>query len=460
MSDAGPGTGPSPGPGGGELRRLTGDAGLVAIGQVVSYAYPLVSIPLLSRVLGIEQLGVLVTVLAVIQMLIIWTDFGFGFSALRRIALAETAAERQRVVAATITAKLLLWAAGSVVLMIIVLAAPTLRSHADLYLVGLLTAVGAVFYPMWFIQGIGQLKLLAMLTAGSRLIALVGLILTVRTADQIDLAVFWQYAPYVLSAIACWVMLTRRRQARLRFTGFGNVREALHNSFPLFVNLAGGQVIVNSSSILLSQLASYRQAGLFGPADRMANAVDGVLGSVQQAMMPRVAAAHTHPERPNHRRLILLGSVGAYVLSGLLLVVIAPWLVPWYLGSDFVDAIPVVQLMGVATMVSGLSTTVVLDLVAAGQARICSIVTAFSALWHLITASIGAYYFGAVGVAVAVCGTDLFTAAILSIVILLRRRSARRGPSTASNDHTGDAGDAASTGTDLSAGTDPKGTRP
>ena len=86
------------------LRRLTGDVGLVALGQLVSYAYPLVSIPLLSRVLGIDGLGVLIAALAVIQMLIIWTDFGFGLSALRRIALAQTAQERRRVVAATIAA--------------------------------------------------------------------------------------------------------------------------------------------------------------------------------------------------------------------------------------------------------------------------------------------------------------------------------------------------------------------
>ena len=99
---------------------------------------------------------------------------------------------------------------------------------------------------------------------------------------------------------------------------------------------------------------------------------------------------------------------------------------PWYLGDQFVDAIPVVQLMGLATVISGLSTTLVLDLVAAGLARICSIVTAVSAVWHLVTASLAAYYFGAEGVAVAVCGTQLFAATALSVVQLRRRRRARR----------------------------------
>ena len=130
-----------------EARRLTGDAGLVSIGQLVSYAYPLVSIPLLSRVLGIEGLGVFIATLAVIQMLLVWTDFGFGFSALRRIAVAETAAERQRVASGTLTAKLALWAFGSVVLMIVVFSVPSMRQHAGLYVVGLLAPSGPPCTP-------------------------------------------------------------------------------------------------------------------------------------------------------------------------------------------------------------------------------------------------------------------------------------------------------------------------
>lgn len=411
-----------------ELRRLSGDAILVAVGQVISYAYPLVSIPLLSRVLGIDGLGVFIAALAVIQMLIVWTDFGFGFSALRRIAVAETPAQRQAVVSATLTAKIILWAVGSAVLMAAALIMPSLRAHLGLYVVGLLSAVGAVFYPMWYLQGVGRLKLLALLTAGSRLIALIGLVLTVRSVDQVDLAVFWQYVPYVLSAAACWIVLSRAGEVKLGFSGLSAARQALKDSVPLFVNLVSGQLIVNSSAILLAQLSSYRQVGLFGPADRMANAVHGVIGSVEQAMLPRVSAAHTHPELPHHRRLILSSLIGCYAMAGLLLVVTAPVIVPWYLGSAFNDAVPVVQLMGAATVIAGFAKIFVLDLVAAGRSRICSIITALSCGWHLLTAALAAWLWGAEGVALAVCGTQLFASIALWIAMARPGRSRTPGP--------------------------------
>ena len=413
----------------GELGRLSGDAGLVTLGQLVSYAYPIVSIPLLSRVLGIDGLGVFILTLAVIQILLVWTDFGFGFSALRRTSVAATPAERQAVASATITAKLALWVFGSVVLMVVVLLVPSMRAHLGLYVIGLLMGVGAALYPMWYLQGTGRLKLFALLTGGSRLVALVGLVLTVRSVDQIGLAVFWQFLPYVLCAVVCWAVINGQQDIKLRLSGPTQARAALHDSLPLFVNLIGGQVIVNSSVILLGQLAGYRQVGLFGAADRLVSAIHGVLVAVEQAMMPRVSVAHERPHEPNSRKLILGALICCYGGAGFLLAVTAPIIIPWYLGHRFDDAVPVVQVMGLATVLSGVTRTFSLDLVSAGRSRICSTVTTIAAGWHLVTAGFAAYYWGAIGVAVAVCGTQLFMSLALGLAILKAPRPVRAGAS-------------------------------
>ncbi len=404
-----------------DLRRLGGDAGLVSLGQLVSYAYPIVSIPLLSRVLGVDGLGVFIVTLAVIQFLLVWTDFGFGFSALRRTAVAGSSAGRQAVAAATITAKLALWAAGSAVLLLIVLAVPQLRQHFGLYLLGAVLAIGAALYPMWYLQGTGRLKLFAVVTGGTRVVALIGLVLTVRSSDQLGLAVFWQFLPYLLSAAVCWLVLARSKDIALRFSNAADALAALRDSVPLFVSLISGQAIVNSSAILLAQFSGYRQVGLFGPADRLASAINGVVVAIEQSMMPRVTIAHELPQVPNQRRLILGGLAGCYGLAGLTLTVSAPVVIPWYLGAEFDAAVPVVQVMGLATVITGFARTCSLDLVAANRANVVSVVTTIAVFWHLVAASVGAWLAGALGVAVAICGTQLLMGGFMAIAI-------RRGP--------------------------------
>jgi O-antigen/teichoic acid export membrane protein len=270
---------------------------------------------------------------------------------------------------------------------------------------------------MWYLQGTGRLKLYALLTGGSRVVALAGLVLTIRSADQLGLAVFWQFLPHLLSAAVCWAVMTAQKDVALRLSSSTEATKALSDSLPLFVSLISGQVIVNSSAILLGHVAGYRQVGLFGPADRLTSAILGVLVAVEQAMMPRVAAAHERPQELNQRRLILGSMMGCYGLAGLLLTVAAPVLIPWYLGGNFADAVPVVQLMGVATVITGVTRTFALDLVAADRSRVCSIVTTVGAGWHLATAALGALIGGAEGVAVAICGTQLFMGAAMGYAI-------------------------------------------
>ncbi len=113
--------------------------------------------------------------------------------------------------------------------------------------------------------------------------------------------------------------------------------------------------------------------------------------------------------------------MACYGLAGLLLAVTAPVLIPWYLGAAFADAVAVVQLMGVATVLTGVTRTLTLDLIAADRSRVCSIVTTVGAGWHLLTAALGASIGGAEGVAVAICGTQLFMGAAMGYAI-------RQGP--------------------------------
>jgi O-antigen/teichoic acid export membrane protein len=212
-----------------------------------------------------------------------------------------------------------------------------------------------------------------------------------------------------------------QKDVTLRLSRSKEATEALYDSLPLFVSLISGQIIVNSSAILLGQLAGYRQVGLFGPADRLTSAILGVLVAVEQAIMPRLAAAHQRPQEINQRKLILGSLMGCYGLAGLVLAVAAPVLIPWYLGADFADAVPVVQLMGVATVITGVTRTFALNLIVADRSGVCSIVTTIGAGWHLVTAPLGALIWGAEGVAVAICGTQLFMGAAMGYAI-------RQGP--------------------------------
>lgn len=419
-TDAGSGPQDQEGPGGDSPLRAGADAFVVGFGYLASFAYPLVSLPLLSRIFGAHDLGRFMFALALIQLVIQLTDFGFGRSALRRIAVATTTAERSRIVSATLGAKGVLWALASGVLMTIVLVVPSLRDQWVLYAVGLaLVGVGAA-YPTWLLQGMGRIRWFALLTSASRLVALLFLVLTVRDPSDAVLAMIWQQFPLALSALTSWVMIALVwRDVTVVRPRPGAVREALADSWPMFVANLANVTISGSNTVVLGVVANPSQVAYFGAGERFANAVRGIMQGVTDAMLPRMTRDRTSGDQME--RVIMVGIAGAYALAGISLAVIAPFFIPWYLGGDLAPAVPVTQVIGLSLVLSGIQMAQFLRATAQHRFPLVARIATVATICHIALLFPAAWLWGAVGAA-AVAIVSECTMVALYIADSVRRR--------------------------------------
>ena len=60
----------------------------IAITQILTYVMPLISLPYLSRVLGVEKFGLVFWAQACIQYFMLITEYGFNWSASIEISIA------------------------------------------------------------------------------------------------------------------------------------------------------------------------------------------------------------------------------------------------------------------------------------------------------------------------------------------------------------------------------------
>lgn len=417
-------------------RRAGGDAAVIALGYLTSFAYPLVSLPLLVRTLGVAELGTVMLLLAVLQVVVHVTDFGFGISALRRASLADGNEQRSRVLTETVLAKSLIWAICAAVLLVAVLTVPVLREHAPATALGLVLVLAGAWYPGWMLQALGRMITFAAVMALSRLAALVGLLLTVRDPEDGILAVGWQLAPQALAAVATWLLLTRvwKVAGALRVSLAGVVA-ALRDSAPLFVANAAIIATGSASTLSLGALSTAPQVAFFGAAERFGNAVRGVMRGVSDAMMPRLVAG----ANPAMRRFVHGGVLGAFLLSGAALVLGSGWVIPWYLGEDMTAAITTTRLVGIAIAVAGISATLSLRATAAHRYGAVARLTGIAGVSHALLCIPGALFGGADGVALALIVSE----SLLAILFLVDARRGARGRGTPGHPHhASDAGTA------------------
>lgn len=404
------------------LARLGSDMFAIGLGQVFAFVYPLVSIPFLSRTLGAAGLGRALLAIATVQLIVLAVDFGFGMSAMRRVALAASRAELQRITFSTLVAKCLLLLVVALILAPLIIWVPMLHNDWQLYVVGTVLTIGAVAFPTWLLQGMGRMKTFALISASSRMLALAALLATIRSDDDIVLAVTWQFAPASIAALMSWLYLKRSGFPRFQMPRPVDVIEALRESWPLFISSAATTVVASMNTIFLGALSTIHQVAFYGAAERLSNAGRGIIGGVQQSLLPRMSVAVSDSHNRAMRRLIFLAVFSCYAIGGILLMAFAGVLIPWYLGGGFEAAIPVGRLLGLALAITGVSAALTLTLIARGHANISARVMVVAAAMHVVVLPIGCLVGGAIGASCAVIFTES------AIAIMLALASNRLGP--------------------------------
>jgi len=142
--------------------------------QAVNYLLPLLIIPLLVRVLGIELFGIYILILTVIQYFIIASEYGFNLTATRKIAInIEDKQSVSTFFFAVISAKLLIAGIGFVAMNAVLLLLPQYQ-HYTLYLnLGYLSVLGSVFFPIWLYQAYEKMIWIAICNFISRVAGII-----------------------------------------------------------------------------------------------------------------------------------------------------------------------------------------------------------------------------------------------------------------------------------------------
>lgn len=398
------------------LRGIGGDALAVGLGQLAAFIYPIVSLPLLTRLLGAHTFGRVVIIVAVLQLLVRLCDYGFSVSAVRRMAIASDRGERSTVIISTLFAVVLLWAAGTTVLLGVVSLLPSLRGDLPLYLIGAVVIAGGIGFPSWLLQGLRRLKLFAVVTALSRAIALVGLLLTVSGEADIGWAIAWQFAPPTIAALIVWPILARR-SVTWRTPRLAAARFALRDGRHLFASSLAHSLMGSAPVVVLGLVSVPTQAASYGAAERFGNAGRGVLFTVTDSLMPRMVDARGDRGR-SQRRAIMAGVFALFALAGAVLIVSAGWFVPWYLGPGFDEVVPVTRIIGLALVAGGGIAVLMLDLNSQGRYSATASAMMCGAGIHLAVLVPMAIGFGAVGAAWALVLGELCITGILAVMRL------------------------------------------
>lgn len=282
MDKAHPSQAPTP-----RLRNNIASLGMV---QVANYAIPLITLPYLTRVLGLEAYGKVAFAQVLMAYFILLTDYGFSWSATRKIAAHR--AERtyiSRVFAGTWTAQWLLVFGAAVLATVIVWASARLRPDAVIYAAAFTAVLGNTLFPIWFLQGLERLQVVAGLQLVTRLLALIPIFLFVKEPADAMYVPAIQGGGVILGGVLALGWIKQKNLLDWHWPSWRAAAEELGEGLPLF----GSRLVISFYTTLvpltLGWLAGPVALAHFTLADKLRTSAQAMLAPLSQALFPRMS---------------------------------------------------------------------------------------------------------------------------------------------------------------------------
>ena len=179
--------------------------------RALEYILSFILVPYLLIVLGPEKMGAIVFAQSIMTYLVLVSAYGFNLTAPRAIARAERC-EYSHLFSLYMYGSVLLGGISTIILLFggIIYRQMGYTPDVPLYVVTYTAVIGNIIFPIWFFQGIQEMRYITILNLIGRFLCILGIFTFVKGPDDYILAALFQSCTPCIAGIISLVILTRR----------------------------------------------------------------------------------------------------------------------------------------------------------------------------------------------------------------------------------------------------------
>lgn len=326
--------------------------------QGSNYILPLITLPYLVRILGPERYGLNAFAAAFIAYFIVLTDYGFIHTAPRRVAINKDNNQKlSQIFNSIMLIKTALLLISLLVITFFTLIFSKFRSDSSLYFITSLSVLGNVLFPVWFFQGIEDMKYITVFNTISKTLFTSAVFIFVKIQSDYILVPLFSGIGSVFVGIVSLCMIRYKYNIKYVMPPKKNIYDEFKAGWHVFLGMAAVSLNYNTNSFLLGVLTNNTVVGYFKVAETLIRAIVSLVTPVLQATYPYVSrlAIDSKEKALNFtsKLLIVYGTVS--LIFSAILISFAPQIVALVFGSKYNNSVIVVQTLAFLPFLIGIS---------------------------------------------------------------------------------------------------------
>lgn len=341
-----------------ENKRLFSNFISLIILRGVNYILPLITLPYLVRVLGVEYFGLVAFATAFIMYFQIITDYGFNLTATRKIAIHHDNYKKvTEIFSSVMTIKILLMLFSFLFMTVIIMSFEKFFKDAEIYFLTFGMVIGQTLFPVWFFQGMEKMKYITYLNIASKSIFTIAIFIFVREQSDYYLVPILNSLGFISAGIWSLYVIKKKFNIKFEVQNLQTIKFYLLDGWHVFLSNLAISLYTVSTTFILGVFTNNTVVGYFAAADKIIQAFQGILTPISQAMYPYISKK---VKKSQDEGLIFIRKITKYIalstfLLSLLILFFASYFVHLLLGIQYERSIVLLEIMSFMPFMIGLS---------------------------------------------------------------------------------------------------------
>lgn len=382
----------------------------LSILQLSNYLFPLFILPYVVRVLGPDKYGLVQFAAAFNSYFLILCDYGFGLTGARMISQNRNDHQNlSRIFTSIVIIRLLLFVLSFMLITVVVFSFERFILEWQVFLLSSGIVFGSTLFPLWFFQGLEQMKYITILQIAIRIVSIIFIFILIQSSADYIIFVLINSSTQIVIGIAGVIIAVTKFKIIIYFPRINQIVRILKEGWNIFLSSIWINLYTTSNTFILGLLTNDSIVGYYAAADKLRIAFQGVHSTLSLSVFPFVnqLVKESYEKFINfNRMLIKLGGLGGFIVS-LVLFIFAYDITDLVLGQNFSPSGDLLRIISLLPLIISLSNVFgIQTMLPLGYDKSFNKIIVIAAIIHLPMLFILTTYFMATGVAYSVVLTE------------------------------------------------------
>lgn len=342
-----------------EKKRLTKNVFSLTIVQIATYVLPLISVPVISRIIGPEKYGIINFSAAFVVYFTLLIGYTFDFTATRKIAKdSENENLRNNVFSEVFYTQCILFLFSTITFVILLVTVQELKENRTIIILSYLICISTLFTQNWLFQAMQDLSKVAVFNVISRILFTVTILITVRREGDYIWQPFLIGIIQIIIALCSFIWAYKKYKIKLIKISLTRCFKVLWEERMIFFSLVFVNLYTSTNTLILGLNQNAEQVGYYTAGQRLIIISQSVLAiPLTQAFFPYIGKAFGESREKGIDIVQKLTPLVVIILgaTSIAMTIFGPWMIRLFYGEKFEPAIIVFQIQSTIPLIVALS---------------------------------------------------------------------------------------------------------